>query len=61
MTAKQTTADICVRCGIRVRDVSKISGVPRSTLNTWANSKPELLEIVALGCVEKQKNITTQE
>jgi len=33
--------------------VSELTGVSFQTLNNWANSKPDLFEVVLLGCVDK--------
>jgi len=35
--------------------VAELTGVSFQTLNNWHKNKPELFEIVLLGCVERLK------
>ncbi|MGR5468195.1 hypothetical protein ACPV51_13115 [Vibrio astriarenae] len=40
---------------ISLLEVSELSGTSTQNLNNWLNSKPDLFEVVLLGCMEKKK------
>ena len=48
-------ADVAKHYGLKnLGEVSKISGVPYSTLICWFKTKRHLFEVVVLGCVQQK-------
>jgi len=44
-----------IRLGFEsLNEVIELSGVSRQTLDNWSNNKPELFEVVLLGCITKK-------
>lgn len=51
-TASERAKDLGIK---NLKEVSELSGVSTQNLNNWLDKKPDLFEVVLLGCVEKKK------
>lgn len=57
---KQTAGQVAIEYGLRVREVSKATGVTEDGLQKWSKSKPRLLEAVCRGVREMKKETNNQ-
>ncbi len=49
-----TASDKAKNKGLKsLKEVCDLTGVSFQTLNNWSNDKPELFEVVLLGCVKE--------
>ena len=54
-----TASDKAKNKGLKsLKEVCDLTGVSFQTLNNWSNDKPELFEVVLLGCVKKREQKT---
>jgi len=53
MTASQQAKQAGLKS---LAQVSELTGVSFQTLNNWVNMKPDLFQVVLLGCAEKINN-----